>query len=127
MVGGGIVILAILAAGIVLGFDIGGARSKIFHSAGAGAGSTSGAGETVPTGRRAVAVLSLVNSSKQPDQAWLSTALQEMLATELGAGGNVRVISGEDVARMKSDLALPDGARLWPRDSGANSESSGRG
>jgi TolB-like protein len=110
MVGGGIVILAILAAGIVLGFDIGGARSKIFHSAGAGAGSTSGSGETVPTGRRAVAVLSLVNSSKQPDQAWLSTALQEMLATELGAGGNVRVISGEDVARMKSDLALPDGS-----------------
>lgn len=114
MVGGGIGILAILAAGIVLGFDIGGARSKIFHSAGAGAGPNSGAGETEPTGRRAVAVLSLVNSSKQPDQAWLSTELQEMLATELGAGGNVRVISGEDVARMKSDLALPDGTSYGP-------------
>jgi tetratricopeptide (TPR) repeat protein/TolB-like protein len=112
MVGGGIVSLAILAAGIVLGFDIGGARSKIFHSA--GAGSTSGSGETVATGRRAVAVLSLVNLSKQPDQAWLSTELQEMLATVLGAGGNVRVISGEDVARMKSDLALPDGASYGP-------------
>jgi tetratricopeptide (TPR) repeat protein/TolB-like protein len=112
VVGGGIVILAILAAGIVLGFDVGGARSKIFHSA--GAGSTSGSGETVATGRRAVAVLSLVNLSKQPDQAWLSTELQEMLATVLGAGGNVRVISGEDVARMKSDLALPDGASYGP-------------
>jgi TolB-like protein/Tfp pilus assembly protein PilF len=107
---GGIGILAILAVGIVLGFDIGGARSKIFHSAGAGAGPNSGAGETEPTGRRAVAVLSLVNLSKQTDQAWLSTELQEMLATELSAGGNVRVISGEDVARMKTDLALPDGA-----------------
>lgn len=113
MVGGGIGILAILAAGIVLGFDIGGARSKIFHSTGADTRSTP-SGETVPTRRRAVAVLSLVNSSKQPDQAWLSTELQEMLATELGAGGNVRVISGEDVARMKSDLALPDGTSYGP-------------
>jgi tetratricopeptide (TPR) repeat protein/TolB-like protein len=113
VVGGGIVILAILAAGIVLGFDVGGARSKIFHSAGAETRSTP-SGETVATGRRAVAVLSLVNLSKQPDQAWLSTALQEMLATELGAGGNVRVISGEDVARMKADLALPDGASYGP-------------
>jgi tetratricopeptide (TPR) repeat protein/TolB-like protein len=110
VVGGGIGLVAILAAGIVLGFDIGGARSKLFHSAGADAGSNSGAAATVPTARRAVAVLSLVNSSKQPDQAWLSTELQQMLATVLGAGGNVRVISGEDVARMKSDLALPDGA-----------------
>jgi serine/threonine protein kinase/Tfp pilus assembly protein PilF/TolB-like protein len=113
MVGGGIVIVAILAAGIVLGFDIGGARSKIFHSTGADTRLTP-SGETVPTTRRAVAVLSLVNSSKQPDQAWLSTELQEMLATELGAGGNVRVISGEEVARMKSDLALPDGTSYGP-------------
>jgi serine/threonine protein kinase/tetratricopeptide (TPR) repeat protein len=113
-VAGGIGIVAVLAAGIVLAFDIGGVRSRIFHSASADPGSNSGAAAAVPTGRRAVAVLSLVNLSKQPDQAWLSTELQEMLATELGAGGNVRVISGEDVARMKSDLALPDGASYGP-------------
>src|SRR5215471_928451 len=58
--------------------------------------------------RKAVAVLSFVNVSKRPDQAWLGTTLPEMLTTELGAGGNLRMIAGEDVTRMKADLGLPD-------------------
>ncbi|MGA8557212.1 MAG: protein kinase [Candidatus Acidiferrales bacterium] len=62
----------------------------------------------IPSARPAIAVLSFVNASKQPDQAWLSTTLPEMLTTELGAGGNIRTIAGEEVARMKSDLGLPD-------------------
>ena len=33
-----------------------------------------------------------------------------MLTTELGAGGKLRVIPGENIARMKSDLALPEEA-----------------
>jgi eukaryotic-like serine/threonine-protein kinase len=61
-----------------------------------------------PASRRAIAVLAFVNASKQPNQAWLSTTLPEMLTTELGAGGNLRTISGEDVARMQSDLGLRD-------------------
>ena len=62
----------------------------------------------IPGARPAIAVLAFVNASKQPDQAWLSTTLPEMLTTELGAGGNIRTIAGEDVARMNSDLGLPD-------------------
>ena len=67
---------------------------------------------SLPTGpikvRRSVAVLGFKNLAGRPDVAWLSTALSEMLSTELGAGEELRVISGENVARMKIDLSLPD-------------------
>jgi eukaryotic-like serine/threonine-protein kinase len=89
-----------------LKFDLGGLRSRFVHSPGTEADSSRPI--TALPGRHAVAVLNLVNASNQPDEAWLSTTLQQMLETELGAGGNVRVVSGEDVARMKSDLALPE-------------------
>ena len=58
--------------------------------------------------RRSVAVIGFRNLSGKPQQAWLSTALGEMLTTELAAGGQLRTLSGEDVARMKLDLALPE-------------------
>jgi tetratricopeptide (TPR) repeat protein/predicted Ser/Thr protein kinase len=58
--------------------------------------------------RRSVAVLGFKNLAGRPDAAWLSTALSEMFATELGAGEELRVISGESVARTKTDLSLPD-------------------
>ena len=58
--------------------------------------------------RRAVAVLGFKNLSEQPAVAWLSTALAEMLTTELAAGEQLRTIPGENVARMKSDLELAD-------------------
>jgi eukaryotic-like serine/threonine-protein kinase len=57
--------------------------------------------------RRSVAVLEIRNLSARPDQAWLETALPEMLTTELAAGERLRTISGEDVARMKANLSLP--------------------
>jgi tetratricopeptide (TPR) repeat protein/tRNA A-37 threonylcarbamoyl transferase component Bud32 len=60
------------------------------------------------TARRAVAVLGFKNLSGQPAVAWLSTALAEMLTTELAAGEQLRTIPGENIARMKSDLALAD-------------------
>jgi TolB-like protein len=44
------------------------------------------------TARRAVAVLGFKNLSGQPDVAWLSTALAEMLTTELAAGEHLRTI-----------------------------------
>jgi tetratricopeptide (TPR) repeat protein len=37
---------------------------------------------------------------------WLSTALSEMLATELSAGEKLRIIPVENVARMERDLSL---------------------
>jgi DNA-binding winged helix-turn-helix (wHTH) protein/tetratricopeptide (TPR) repeat protein len=56
--------------------------------------------------RRSFAVLGLKNLSGRPDEAWLSTALSEMLATELAAGEQMRAVPGEKVAQAKIDLGL---------------------
>jgi serine/threonine protein kinase/Tfp pilus assembly protein PilF len=58
--------------------------------------------------RRSIAVLGFKNLSGRPDQSWLSTALSEMLTTELSQGNQLRTIPGESVAQMKLNLALPD-------------------
>ncbi len=58
--------------------------------------------------RRSVAVLGFKNLSANPEKAWLSTALSEMLTTELSQGDQLRTIPGESVAQMKMSLALPD-------------------
>jgi serine/threonine protein kinase/tetratricopeptide (TPR) repeat protein len=60
------------------------------------------------TARRSVAVLGFKNLSGKPDEAWISTALSEMLGTELSAGEELRTVPGENVARMKSDLSLAE-------------------
>jgi tetratricopeptide (TPR) repeat protein len=65
-------------------------------------------GNSTPKPRRAVALLGFKNLSGRPDTAWLSTALSETLSTELAAGGKLRTIPGEEVARMKMDLPLVD-------------------
>jgi eukaryotic-like serine/threonine-protein kinase len=64
-------------------------------------------GRTVHT-RPTVAVLGFKNLSERPDAAWLSTALAELLTTELAAGERLRMVSGEEVAHAKADLSLPD-------------------
>ena len=56
--------------------------------------------------RRAVAILGFRNLSGRPEAEWLSTALAEMLATELAAAESLRIISGEEIARAKRDLEL---------------------
>jgi tetratricopeptide (TPR) repeat protein/tRNA A-37 threonylcarbamoyl transferase component Bud32 len=62
--------------------------------------------------RRSVAVLGFKNLSARPDQAWLSTALAEMLTAELAAGARLRTVPGENVSRMKNDLGLSDAESL---------------
>ncbi len=62
--------------------------------------------------RRSIAVLGFQNLTGRPDAAWLSTALSQMLTTELAAGEKLRTVPGEDVARMKIDLGLPDASSL---------------
>ncbi len=62
--------------------------------------------------RRSVAVLGFRNLSGRPDEGWLSTALAEMLSTELEAGEKLRLVSGEDIARTKRDLPLADADSL---------------
>ena len=56
--------------------------------------------------RRSVAVLGLRDLGMRPETAWLSSAMAEMLTTELAAGDQLRTISGERVTRMENDLAL---------------------
>jgi eukaryotic-like serine/threonine-protein kinase len=58
--------------------------------------------------RRSVAVLGFKNLSARPEAAWVSTALSEMLTTDLSAGEKLRTVPSESVARMKRDLALPE-------------------
>ena len=58
------------------------------------------------TARPSIAVLGFKNLSGKEEKAWISTALSEMLGAQLAAGQQVRVVPGEDVARMKLDLSL---------------------
>ena len=64
--------------------------------------------------RRSVAVLGFRNLTGEADAAWLSTALAEWLTTELGAGEKLRAIPGENVARMKVELSLPEPSSFAP-------------
>ena len=71
-----------------------------------------GGATSAPHPRRSVAILGFDNLNGQPDTEWLSTGLSEMLTTELSAGGKLRLIPGEDVARAKATLHIPDVATL---------------
>ena len=64
------------------------------------------------TPRRSVAVLGFRNLSGTPGTEWLSAGLAEMLSTELGSGGKLRIIAGENVARAKMELRLGDADSL---------------
>jgi len=58
--------------------------------------------------RRSVAVLGFKNLSGRAEASWLSTALSEMLTTELAAGEKLRTIPGENTAQVKINLSLAD-------------------
>jgi eukaryotic-like serine/threonine-protein kinase len=73
---------------------------------------TSDRGGNAARSRRSVAVLGFKNLGSDKNQNWLSTALSEMLTTELAAGDKLRTVPGENVARAKADLALPDAESL---------------
>lgn len=62
--------------------------------------------------RRSVAVLGFKNISGRPDAAWISTALSEMLSTDLAAGEKLRTIPGESVARTRIELSLQEAETL---------------
>src|SRR5439155_23449721 len=88
-------------AALLLVLAIGGYFLHMRKSLESGAGSS-----TKP--RRSVAVIGFKNLSSRSEQAWLSTALSEMLTTELGAGEQLRTVPGETVSRVKANLSLPD-------------------
>jgi serine/threonine protein kinase/tetratricopeptide (TPR) repeat protein len=115
----GIILAAVLVLGLTIGLNFQGLRDRLFSrnsspsSSAQPGGAPSGSGSsTVPgspiVARRSVAVLGFKNVSGQTDKAWLSTALSEMLTTELGAGGQLRTVPGESVAQMKVNLSLSD-------------------
>jgi len=69
-----------------------------------------GFGSSVPQVEKPlVAVVRLENASKRQDKNWIGTSLEETLRRELAPGEKLQVISGEDVARMRKELPLPDG------------------
>ena len=62
--------------------------------------------------RRSVAVLGFRNLTGRPADQWMSTALSEMLTTELAAGEQLRTVPGEDVTRARLDLNIPESESL---------------
>ena len=96
---------AFLVAGLVMvAFNAGGVRDWITG----GAGVPNQTANSALRVRRSVAVVGFKNLSGKADEAWVSTALAEMLTTELAAGGQLRAIAGENIARMKINLSLSD-------------------
>jgi len=65
-----------------------------------------------PPPRRAVAVLSMKNLSGKDEYAWFATALSEAINSDLGAGGQLRVVSGAAVAQIQQDLSTQPGVGL---------------
>jgi tetratricopeptide (TPR) repeat protein len=68
------------------------------------AGRSGSGGTAAPS----VAVLGFKNLAGDSRSAWLSAAFSEMLATELAAGRGLKVLPGENVARAKLELGLPE-------------------
>ena len=64
------------------------------------------------TPRRSVAVLGFKDLTRTAGTEWLSVGLAEMLSTELGAGGKLRIVAGENVARAKVELGLEESESL---------------
>jgi len=58
--------------------------------------------------KRVIAVFPPRNLAARPEMGWLSTALAEVLSVELGANSQVRLLSAEEVARMRRALSLPE-------------------
>jgi len=60
----------------------------------------------VGSDRRSVAVLGFANISQDHSLDWVSTALAEILTSELAAGGALRTVPGETVARARIELGV---------------------
>src|SRR6202041_2428524 len=104
------VVGVLLVVGVVLGFNIGGVRSRVpvLNRVYLDPAVKPGIPARPASIRPAVAVLGFKNLSGRPDEAWLSTALSEMLTTEFVAGEKVRTIPGETVSQLKTNLSLTD-------------------
>ncbi len=73
----------------------------------AGTATSSAAGDAVAPPRPAVALFGFRNLSERREFAYISTALDQGLGSELAMTEKVRIVSGEEVARIKQELSLP--------------------
>lgn len=96
-----------IVVALILGFNLAGLRDRAVHLVHPSAPNSTSTLAAVKL-RPSVAVIGFKNLSARPEEAWLSTAFAEMLTTELGAGGQLRTIPEEDIARAKNDLSLHD-------------------
>ena len=105
-------VLLVLAVAGALWKGVAERRSKAPAAARAPAGAAATAADAgvvrppsaVP--RRAIAVLGFANATGRPEAQWLSSALSEMLTSELAATDAVRAVPGEVVAQARQDLGL---------------------
>ncbi|MGK2859326.1 MAG: protein kinase domain-containing protein [Thermoanaerobaculia bacterium] len=56
--------------------------------------------------RPGAVVIGFKDLSGKPENRWMSTAFSEMIRTELAAGEKLRLVSGEDTARVRHELEL---------------------
>src|SRR5262249_51201206 len=62
--------------------------------------------------RRSVAILPFQDLSGSPEDTWISTALREMLYSDLTVGGTLKVLQDRSVERMQNELKLEPAASL---------------
>ncbi|HEX6902384.1 MAG TPA: tetratricopeptide repeat protein [Thermoanaerobaculia bacterium] len=93
-----------LLAGLMLGFLLAASAAGLYVYIRERDVAPSGAEQV--NARPVVAVLGFRNLSGNPDQGWLSTALAEMLITELSTGSEIRMVTGEEIYRARGSLAL---------------------
>ena len=99
-----LITLLIVAAGVL------GAVGAYRHFSASSSNQTASPAAASPLATRpAIAVLGFRNASSRPEDAWLSTAVAEMLASDVGAADKLRVIPNEQVSRAVTDLGLKAG------------------
>ncbi len=62
--------------------------------------------------RRSIGLLGFNNLAQRAELAYISTALDQGLGSDLALGNELRIVSGEEIARMKQDLRLRTGEPL---------------
>src|SRR2546425_1080179 len=80
---------------------LGGSVALRWLGRGRSAGNAAAAAKPIPA-RKSIAVLGFQNTSGKQGDAWLSTALSQMLSTELAAGEKLRIVPGEEIANLRA-------------------------
>ena len=91
------IVCTLVGIGLIAAFL---ARHYVLAAKSGNAKRTSGLVKPV-VARRAVAVLGFHNVTGKTEDAWMGTALTEMMSTELAGGEKLRLVSGEDVAHLR--------------------------